>query len=200
MIVYGDHKSGNCYKVALTAALLDMDYEWRAVDVLKKQTHTPEFLALNPNGKIPLLLTDDGRSLAESNAIIFYLAQGSRLIPADAFSLSRMLSWQFFEQYSHEPFIAVARFIEKYLGRPAGREAEYHALKSGGYHALDVMERQLAQTPYLCGDIFTLADISLFAYTHIADEGGFDLAAYPAIRAWINRVRAQPGFAAMQAV
>lgn len=200
MIVYGDHKSGNCYKVALTAALLDMDYEWRAVDVLKKQTHTPEFLALNPNGKIPLLLTDDGRSLAESNAIIFYLAQGSRLIPADAFSLSRMLSWQFFEQYSHEPFIAVARFIEKYLGRPAEREAEYHALKSGGYHALAVMERQLAQTPYLCGDIFTLADISLFAYTHVADEGGFDLAAYPAIRAWINQVRAQPGFAAMQAV
>lgn len=198
MKLYGDARSGNCYKVQLTLALLACSYEFIAVDILKGETQAAEFLALNPNGKIPTLVLDDGRSLWESNAIINYLAAGSALLPTDAFQLAKVQQWQFFEQYSHEPYIAVARFINKYLGLPAERQAEYQAKQKGGYKALAVMEQQLAQTPFLAGDRLTTADIALFGYTPVAHEGGFDLSDYPSINAWMQRVQAQPGFIPMQ--
>ena len=197
MKVYGDAQSGNCYKIQLVLALLQTPYEWVDVNILEGESHTEAFLKKNPNGKIPALELDDGRCLAESNAIINYLAKGSSLLPKDPFTYAKVQQWQFFEQYSHEPYIAVARFIEKYLGLPEDRKAEYESKKAGGYKALDVMEQQLDKTDFLVGDQPTTADISLFAYTHVAHEGGFDLADYPAISAWIERVKALPHYRAL---
>lgn len=197
MKLYGDNRSGNCYKVQLTLALLGRDYEFVPVDILKGDTQAAGFLALNPNGKIPTLVLEDGRSLWESNAIINYLAAGSPLLPTDNFQLAKVQQWQFFEQYSHEPYIAVARFINKYLGLPDDRRGEYEAKQQGGYKALAVMEHQLSQTPYLVGDSVTTADIALFGYTPVAHEGGFELSRFPHINAWMQRVRAEPGFIAM---
>ncbi|MCL2913255.1 glutathione S-transferase family protein [Shewanella corallii] len=198
MKIYGDISSGNCYKLKLVCALLNIEHEWVNVNALKGENKTPEYLAINPNGKIPAMQLDDGRSLSESNAILNYLAHGSHLLPEDAFELSRVAQWQSFEQYSHEPYIAVARFIQLYLGLPDDRRAEYDAKHAPGYRALDVMEQQLQRTPYLCGDSVTCADISLYAYTHVAHEGGFDLVNYPGIQAWIARMQAQPGYVGMQ--
>ena len=198
MKVYGDIRSGNCYKIKLLATLLDIDHEWITVDVLSGETRSPAFLAKNPNGKIPLLELDDGRCLAESNAILNYLAAGSDLIPADNYDHALVLQWQFFEQYSHEPYIAVARFIEKFLGLPAERRHEYESKQAGGHKALSVMELQLAKTPYLVGKQLTTADISLYGYTHVAHEGGFDLAGYPAINAWLERIRSLPEYVPME--
>lgn len=197
MKVYGDTQSGNCYKLKLALALLGIPHHWIDVNVLAGDTQTPEFLALNPNGKIPVVELDDGRCLSESNAILNYLAAGSPLLPTDRYALAQVQQWQFFEQYSHEPYIAVARFIARYLGLPEERRAEYEAKQQGGHHALAVMERQLNQTPYLVGDHLTTADICLYAYTHVADEGGFDLAGYPAIQQWLARIAAQPGYVGM---
>lgn len=197
MKIYGDRRSGNCYKIQLACALLDTDYEWVDVDILAGQTRTPEFLALNHNGKIPVLQLDDGRSLSESNAIINFLAAGSALLPTDSFALAKVQQWQFFEQYSHEPYIAVARYIAKYLGLPPERAAEYQAKQAGGHKALRVMEQQLAETEFLVGTQVTTADISLYAYTCVAHEGGFELAAYPAIGAWLQRMAALPGYQPM---
>ena len=197
MKLYGDRASGNCYKVILAASLLGLEYEFVAIDILAGDTQTTDFLTLNPNGKIPLLQLDDGRCLSESNAIINYLAMGSGLYPADPFEQARVLQWQFFEQYSHEPYIAVARFIAKYLGLPEERRAEYEAKQAGGKRALSIMEDQLRQTGFICGEDMTVADISLFAYTHVAHEGGFDLAAYPAVQEWIDSIKRLPGFEAM---
>lgn len=197
MLVYGDKKSGNCYKVQLALALLQREYRWESVDILRGDTQQPEFLGKNPNGKIPLLVLDDGRCLWESNAIINYLAAGTPLLPTEPFALAKVQQWQFFEQYSHEPFIAVARFIQKYLGLPAERRAEYEAKQAGGHKALQVMEQQLAATPYLVGEQLTTADIALYGYTPVAHEGGFDLGRYPHIQAWIERVADRPGFVAM---
>lgn len=197
MKVYGDVQSGNCYKIKLLASLLNIEHEWVPVDILSGATRTEEFLALNPNGQIPVLELDDGRMLSESNAILNYLAADSAYLPSDAFARAKVLQWQFFEQYSHEPYVAVARFINKYLGMPDARRAEYAAKQEGGHRALGVMERQLVQTPYLCGADMTIADISLYAYTHVADEGGFELAAYPAIRAWLARICGRTGYVGM---
>lgn len=199
MKIYGDHQSGNCYKVELLCSLLSQSFEWIDINILNQETSAAAFLAKNPNGKIPLLELDDGRCLWESNAIINYLAAGSDLLPTDAFALAKVQQWQFFEQYSHEPYIAVARFIAKYLGLPDDRRADYDAKQVGGHKALGVMETQLQQMPFLTGDQLTTADISLYAYTHVAHEGGFDLAAYPAIQAWLARVQALPGYRAMAA-
>ena len=152
------------------------------------ETQTPEFLAKNPNGKIPVLELEDGSCLWESNAILNFLADGSALLPSEPRLRTQVLQWQFFEQYSHEPYVAVARFIKLYLGLPEARRAEFEEKKIGGYKALDVMEKQLSRTPFLVGEQFSIADITLYAYTHVAHEGGFDLTAYPAIRAWIKRV------------
>ena len=197
MKIFGDTQSGNCYKVQLVCKLLNIDHQWIDVDILAGDTKSDDFLKKNPNGKIPLLELDSGETLSESNAIINYLAFGSDLYPNDRLAQARVLQWQFFEQYSHEPFIAVARFINKYLGLPADKADEYAAKQTGGHKALQVMEQQLAETPFLAGEKVTTADISLYAYTHVADEGGFELEAYPAIRAWLDRVAALPNFRPM---
>lgn len=197
MKIYGDRQSGNCYKVQLVCALLNIDHTWVDVDILAGDTQRPAFLGMNPNGKIPLLEFEQGEPLAESNAIINYLARGSELYPDDALLQARIQQWQFFEQYSHEPYIAVARFINKYLGLPDERREEYLAKQEGGHKALRVMENQFSKTLFLTGNQFTTADISLFAYTQVAHEGGFDLSAYPSIQAWLHRITQLPGFTAM---
>lgn len=189
MKIYGDIQSGNCYKVKLLCSLLDIEHEWVHVDILAGQTGTSDFLTKNPNGKIPLLELSDGRCISESNAILNYLASSSSLLPSSKFELAKVQQWQFFEQYSHEPFIAVARFISKYLGLPEDRRADYESKHEGGNKALAVMETQLSKTPYLAGEQLTTADISLYGYTHVADEGGFDLSIYPAIQEWIDRIQ-----------
>lgn len=195
--VYGDLKSGNCYKVYLALHQLDLPYKWIDIDVLKKQTRTSEYLSLNPNGQIPLLITPDHTSLPESDAILWYLAEGSPLIPAERMDRAQMLRWMFFEQYTHEPTVAVARFIVKYLGRPADREEELQRKIKGGHAALAVMEGHLANNAFFAAGRYTLADIALYAYTHVAHEGLIELDSYPNIRAWLERVRAQPGHVTM---
>ena len=199
MRVYGDSRSGNCYKVQLLCSHLGIAYEWKEVDIFAGDTHTPEFLAMNSNGKIPLLALPDGRCLPESNAILCYLADDSTLAGADRFSRADVLQWMFFEQYNHEPNIASSRFIIKYLGNPPDRRAALEEKRVGGYKALDVMESHLAAHDFMTGENFTIADIALYAYTHVADEGGFDLDAYPAVRAWLERIAALTGHVAMQA-
>ena len=198
LMVYGDSRSGNCYKVQLVCAELDIDYQWQEVDILAGDTRTPQFLAMNANGRIPLLALPDGQYLPESNAILAYLADGSPLAGNDRLHRARILQWMFFEQYSHEPNIATSRFIIVYLGTPAERQAELVAKKPAGEAALGVMEQELQRTPYITGDEFTIADIALFAYTHVAPEGGFSLEPYPAIRAWIARILDRPIFVPMQ--
>ena len=190
--VYGDYRSGNCYKVKLMLHLLGRDYEWVAVDILRGESREASFLKKNPNGKIPVLELDDGSCLWESNAILNFLADGSEFLPAAPRLRTQVLQWQFFEQYSHEPFIAVARFIKVYLGLPDDRLEEYSAKQLDGYHALDVMEQQLLRTSYLVGDSYSIADVALYAYTHVAEEGGFRLDGYPAISAWLRRVASHP--------
>jgi glutathione S-transferase len=197
MRIYGDSRSGNCYKIQLLLSLLGKTCEWVDIDIMKGETRAPSFLEKSPNGKIPLLELDDGRVLSESNAIMHYIAFNTPLVPSSPYQSSKLLQWQFFEQYSHEPYIAVARYINVYLGLPAEKKAEYDTKQAGGYKALAVMEHQLSLTPFLLGDTISLADISLFAYTHVAHEGGFDLSAYPAIRNWIQLIRDQKGFVPM---
>ena len=197
MKIYGDIQSGNCFKIALLCSLLDIQHQWIAVDILAGETRNTAFLGKNPNGKIPLLELDDGRCLSESNAILNYLAAGTPLLPSDTFQLAKVQQWQFFEQYSHEPYIAVARFIHKYLGLPEERRAEYEAKQTGGHKALAVMEQQLRDTPFLTGEHLTTADVSLYGYTHVADEGGFDLQGYPAISQWLARIQSAPGYLGM---
>ena len=195
--VYGDYRSGNCYKVKLMLHLLGREYQWLPIDILKGETQTAEFLAKNPNGKIPVLELEDGTFLWESNAILNFLADGSAFIPTEPRLRTQMLQWQFFEQYSHEPYVAVARFIQLYQGLPEARRAEYEECHVRGHKAFRVMEQQLQRTPYLVGEQYTLADIALYAYTHVANEGGFDLSAYPAINAWLDRVASHPRHVSM---
>ncbi|NNA15202.1 glutathione S-transferase family protein [Pseudomonas lundensis] len=190
--VYGDYNSGNCYKIKLMLHLLGLEYEWQSVDILNGETETPAFLAKNPNGKVPVLELEDGTCLWESNAILNYLADGSEFLPTEPRLRTQVLQWQFFEQYSHEPYVAVARFIQFYLGLPQERLEEYRKLQKRGYKALDVMEQQLARTPYLVGEDYSIADVTLYAYTHVAHQGGFDLAGYPSIQAWLQRVASHP--------
>lgn len=197
MKIYGDYASGNCYKIKLLASFLDIEYDWVHVNILANDTHLPDFLKKNPNAKIPLLELDDGRCLWESNAILNYLAKDSALLSTDGFEFAKILQWQFFEQYSHEPYIAVARFIAKYLGLPEDKKQEYASKQLGGHKALRVMEDQLLKTRYLVTDRMTTADISLYAYTHVAHEGGFDLSEYPAILEWLGRIQEQPKYVAM---
>ena len=197
MKIYGDTQSGNCYKVKLMCSLLGIEHEWVHVDILAGETQASNFLARNPNGKIPLLELPDGRRLSESNAILNYLAVGSEFLPNDNFDRAKVQQWQFFEQYSHEPFIAVARFIAKYLGLPENRRADYESKQEGGRKALSVMESQLQITPYLVGKQITTADIALYGYTHVAEEGGFDLSNYPAIQTWINKIASLPKYVGM---
>jgi glutathione S-transferase len=197
MKIYGDIHSGNCYKLKLLCSLLSISHQWINVDILKGETKTPEFLAMNPAGKIPLLVTDEGEYLAESNAILYYLARNSDFLPEHDLQLAKVLQWQFFEQYSHEPYIAVARFIARYMGLPEERKAEYESKQTGGYQALDVMDQTLQESAFLVGNRCSIADISLYAYTHVADEGGFDLSRYPAILDWLRRVQTLEGYVGM---
>ena len=190
--VYGMADSGNCYKVKLALEALAQPYRWVEVDSTKGGTRTPEFLAMNPNGKVPTLQLEDGSYLPESNAILWYLAEGTPLLPADRAGRARALQWMFFEQYSHEPYIAVARFIRRYLPENSPRRAELPRLEERGNQALAVMQQRLAQEPWFAGGRYTVADIALYAYTHCAADGGFDLARYPAVGAWLARVKAQP--------
>ncbi len=184
MDIYGDLNSGNCLKVKWVCDHLAMPYRWIAVDTMKGESRTPEFLAINPGGQVPAVLLDDGRALAQSNAIIRYLARDSALIPHDAYDAAKMDEWLFWEQYSHEPYIAVCRFQMVYLGKPVSL-LDPEKVKRG-YAALDRMEQHLAATAFLVGDSLTLADVALLAYTRIAHEGGFNLAACPFIQRWIG--------------
>ncbi len=195
--IYGDSRSGNCYKIQLLCAEMGVDYDWEEVDIIAGDTRTPQFLAMNSNGKIPLLALPDGRYLPESNAILFYLADGSEFFAGDAYARADVLQWMFFEQYSHEPNIATSRFIIKYLGNPADRQTSLEEKKVRGYKALEIMERQLQSHAFIAGDKFNIADIALFAYTHVADEGGFKLDDYAAIREWITTIKGRPKFVPM---
>ena len=197
MTIYGDTYSGNCYKLKLICALLSIEHEWIAVDILKGETRDESFLALNPNGQIPVCVTAAGEVLTESNAILYYLARDSHYWPQDRLEQTRVLEWQFFEQYTHEPTIAVARFIKFYQDMPEDRKTEYQARLKAGYRALGIMEQQLEKSDYLVGDNCSTADISLFAYTHVAPEGGFELSKFPAIVAWIERIEGLDGFVSM---
>ena len=188
MKIYGDINSDNCLKVKWACDHLALPYIWVAIDTLKQQTRTPEFLGLNDAGQVPVVALDDGRTLAQSNAIIRYLARGSDLIPADAFAQAKMDEWLFWEQYSHEPYIAVCRFQLVYLGKDAS-ELDPDKVKRG-YAALDRMEQHLAASRFLAGDLISLADVSLLAYICLAHEGGFDLGRHAAIRRWITEAEA----------
>lgn len=189
--VYGTRSSGNCHKVRIALEALGLPYRWHEVDVLQGETRTPGFLAMNPNGKVPVLQIDEHAFLPESNAILCYLADGTHLWPGDRLARAQALAWMFFEQYSHEPYIAVARFIRLFL--KADDDPRLPALMPRGHAALAVMERHLARQPFFAAGAFSIADIALFAYTHRAEDGGFDLAPYPALRGWIARCLQQPG-------
>lgn len=195
--VYGYSVSGNCHKVRLLLEQLGRQYRWVETDSAHGETRTPEFLALNPNGRVPVLELDDGRVLAESNAILCWLAEGTPHLPEDPWLRAQALAWMFFEQYSHEPYIAVARFIRGWTPPDSPRRAELPKCLERGYHALDVMEKHLAAAPWFTGPGYGIADIALFGYTDVAHHGGFDLSGHPAIRDWLARVRATPGFVAM---
>jgi len=191
--LYDFHDSGNGYKVRLLLAMLGIAYDYVEVDILAGETRTPAFLEKNPNGRIPVLEFDDGRCLAESDAILFHLAEGTPLLPADRFDRARVLQWLFFEQYSHEPYIAVCRFWLKHLEMTEDRRALLAEKQERGRAALEVMERHLEGRAFFVGGSCTIADIALYAYTHVAPEGGFDVAGLPGVCAWLVRVRSQPG-------
>lgn len=186
--IYGDPGSGNCLKVKWTARYLGIPFTWKDTDVTKGETRTPAFLALNPAGQVPTVVLGDGRTLAQSNAIILHLAEGSALVPPDPYDRAKMLEWMFWEQYSHEPAVAVARFQMKYLGK---RRDELDArLIERGEAALARLNQALAGSDFLVGSRVSLADIALVAYTRMAADGGFKLSDYPALRPWIARVEA----------
>lgn len=194
MKIYGMSDSGNCYKPRLLLTKLGRPFTHVEVNSIDGATRRPEFLALNPNGKVPLLEFEDGRLLAESNAILLHLAEGTRFLPTDAYERALVYQWLFFEQYSHEPYIAVRRAILKYPERAGEATPErLAATLAGGNKALGVMEQQLSRTPFIAGAAISVADIALYAYTHEAGIGGFDLDVYPAVSAWLDRVEVDPG-------
>ncbi|MEP0706718.1 MAG: glutathione S-transferase family protein [Parvibaculum sp.] len=193
MRLYQMQDSGNCYKVRLAAHQLGHSLELADIDILKGESRTEDFLARNPNGRVPTLELDDGRFLAESDAILFYLAEGTPLLSSDRLERARALQWMFFEQYSHEPYIAVARFWHTIS--PGGREEKkdsFPVWHERGHQALAVMERHLATHDWFAGGAYSIADIALYAYTHVAHEGDFDIAPYKALNAWLARVRGMP--------
>lgn len=185
MRIYGDPVSGNCLKVKIVADFVELTYDWAPVDILKGDSRTPDYLSRFPAGQVPGLQLDDGRCLAQSNAIMRYLARGSALVPQESFLQAKMDEWLFWEQYSHEPNIAVCRFEMRYLGKPASARDPNRVAR--GEAALDLMELHLGAADWFVGDDATIADVALYAYTHWADEGGFDLGPRPAIRAWLGR-------------
>lgn len=194
MLLYDSPVSGNCYKVRLLFAHLGLRYETVEVSVVDRSNRAELLDGLNPALRVPTLVLDDGRALAESNAILWYFSDGTPYVPEGRYERAQVLQWQFFEQYSHEPYLAVARFWLAYSGAPRERfEHRLPAWHEGGHAALAALERHLAEREFLVGGRYSIADISLYAYTHVAGEGGFDLLGYPAVRAWLDRVAAQPG-------
>ena len=193
MLLYDSAVSGNCYKVRLLLAHLSIDYERRAMDVVDRSNRQEVLGGLNPALRVPTLVLDDGRSLGESGAILWYFGEGTRFVPADRYERAQVLQWMFFEQYDHEPAIAVARFWLAYSGTPESAQDRIEGWQKQGNRALGAMETHLERREWLVGDRMTIADIALYAYTHVADEGGFDLEPFPAIRAWLDRVASQPG-------
>jgi glutathione S-transferase len=191
LTIYGNHISGNCHKVTFVCDRLGIPYRWIEIDILKNETRTPEFLALNPAGQVPTVLLADGRPLAQSNAIMLHLAEGSALIPADPYDRALMNQWLFWEQYSHETAIAVRRYHVHILKKPDSDIDP--ALMEKGSRALGVMEKHLATRRYFVGEKLSLADLALVAYTRFAHEGGFDLALFPHVRTWVARVEADLG-------
>ncbi len=198
--VYGMSSSGNCYKVRLLLEQLQQPYEWIEIDVRSGVTREPQFLDRNPNGRVPTLEYEPGKYLAESDAILVYLAEGSGFWPQQRLQRAQVLQWMFFEQYSHEPYVAVARFICVALPAQHERRAELPRLHERGYQALAVMDQHLARERFFVGDSYSIADIALYAYTHAAGEGGFELQRFPAVGAWIARVEGQPRFVPMPGV
>ena len=195
MLLYDNAISGNCYKVRLLFSLLGIDYERREVSVIDRSNRGELLGDLNPGLRVPTLVLDDGRSLAESDAILVYFAEGTEYLPEDRYERAQVLQWMFFEQYSHEPNIAVLRFWAHAEIKPDPREAV--AKFNGGLAALEAMERHLGGREFFVGDSVTIADLALYAYTHVADEGGFEIARFEAIGAWLERVRALPGYVAI---
>ena len=198
MLLYDNAASGNCYKVRLLLAQLAIPYERRHLSVHDRSDRPKVLGGLNPALRVPTLVLDDGRALGESNAILWYFGDGTRFVPTDRFERAKVLQWQFFEQYDHEPHIAVARHWLLDTGKKVDPDALAQR-QAGGYRALDAMERHLAVREYLVGAAYSLADISLYAYTHVAGEGGFDLGRYPAVRAWLDRVASQAGHVTIDA-
>jgi glutathione S-transferase len=195
--VHGYSPSGNCHKLRMLLGHLGQDHRWIEIDSARGATRTPEYLAKNPNGKVPMVEDDAGRVMVESNAILAWLADGTPYFAGDAWQRAQTLSWMFFEQYSHEPFVAVARFIAGWTPLDSPRRADLPRLRERGNDALGVMEKHLAANDWFSATGYGIADIALFGYTHCAEDGGFDLARFPHIVAWLERVRAQPGFVEM---
>lgn len=186
--------SGNGYKIRLLLTQMGMPFVRVGVDILKGESRTPEFLSKNPNGRIPVLEILPGKYLAESNAILFYLSENTEFLPYDRYLKAQVMQWLFFEQYSHEPYIATSRFLMSISGKAEEYQTALAEKREPGYAALKVMENHLEQHSFFVGERYTIADIALFAYTHVADEGGFDLAKFPAIQAWLGRVKSQPRY------
>lgn len=195
--VFGMSASGNCYKVKLLLEQLGLEYQWEEIDIFRGKSRTPEFLAMNPNGKVPTVQIGLDQYLFESNAILCYLADGTPFWSTERLEKAEILQWMFFEQYSHEPYIAVARFIQKFLPADHPRQAELPRLRERGYQALQVMDQHLSSRSFFVGNSYSIADIALYAYTHVAEEGGVDLTAFAAIQAWMKTVQQQPGYVAM---
>jgi glutathione S-transferase len=198
MLLYDNSESANGYKILLLASFLGIELERREIDIFTGESQGPTFLAINPMGQVPTLVLDDGRVLPESNAILCHLAEGSPFLPGAGYDRSRVLSWLFFEQYSHEPYVATPRTILRHTSPKHPRRAELAWRLPRGRRALGVMDRALAASPFLHGDRITVADIALFAYTHRGDECGIDLADFPAVVRWIEQVQALPGFIPMK--
>ncbi|MBE9096265.1 glutathione S-transferase family protein [Tychonema sp. LEGE 07203] len=192
--LYEYSPSGNCYKVRLLLTQLNIPFDRTEINILQKQSRTPEFLVKNPNGRIPVLEIESGKFLFESNAIMFYLSEKTEFFPSDKFERAQVMQWLFFEQYSHEPYIATSRFWISVLGKAEEYKEALQQKQAPGYAALGVMEQHLEKNEFFVGDRYSIADIGLFAYTHVAAEGGFNLTRFPAIQNWIGRVKNQPRY------
>lgn len=197
--LYEFASSGNCYKLRLAMSQLGVPFQRIEKDITCGETRTADFLAINPNGRIPVLVTPDNRVLPESNAALWYLAKDTRLMPEDSYQQAQVLQWMFFEQYNHEPNIATSRYWLHVLGEGEKYAGQLQEKQQKGYDALCVMETHLANRDFFVGNRYSIADIALYAYTHVADQGGFSLEDYPAIRAWLERIEQQPGYVSMEA-
>ncbi len=196
--LYEAHVSGNCYKVRLLLHQLAIPFDTVELDLKGGAAQTVDFRAKNSIGRVPTVELEPNVFLAESNAILFYFGEGTAFVPKSRLERARMLQWMFFEQYSHEPYVAVVRAWVAYYGVPLGKEAELEERRKKGYAALEVMEGELSQRPFFAGNEYSLADIALYAYTHVAHQGGFDLGGYPALQAWLERVKAQPRYISLE--